>query len=95
MTKPWEEMWFTKMRGSGVELTREGVAEEDEDIPLIARSFEQRSGDMQIQRRDLASAAPDLARVLLSIEWLSGGVPGTACIVCGAVCYVVIDDGVC
>lgn len=67
--KPHEETWFTKFRGTGVELLREGVAVEDEDFPLIARSFEQRSGDMQLERMDLASAAPDMARVLLAIEW--------------------------
>jgi hypothetical protein len=83
MAKVFEEEWFTKMRGTGVELLREGVAEEDEDLPLIARSFEQRSGDMQIPRMDLAAAAPDMARVLLAIEWSDTANEPDGCPSCG------------
>lgn len=74
--KPWEERWFTKMKGAGVELLRE--RETGDDIPLIARSFEQASGDMQLARMNLAAAAPEMARALIAIEWDGGDVAGNS-----------------
>lgn len=66
MTKPWDETWFTSMKGSGVLLSREGEC--GDEIPLIARSIEQASGDMQLARLELAAAAPEMARALLTVE---------------------------
>lgn len=65
MTKPWEETWFAE---SCARLTRaDGPDPQWGDRRHVADVAEDSD-----ERARLASAAPDMARVLLAIEWAGG-----------------------
>lgn len=74
MTKPWEEDWELRHEGAVV-----GVAgQEEKDIASAPYGSE--APDLRARLRFL-SAAPDMARLLLELEWADG--ERAACPICG------------
>lgn len=81
MTKPWEEEWSAAEQPSPLcqILRRTGPGEACGDL-------------LDGERLVLAVAAPDMARVLLDIEW-SGGDDGGYCPACQGVEHHVSSPG--
>lgn len=76
MTKVWEETWV-QTQSCCIRLAT--------TVPTIAwfAAEGSRDGDLDCDRARLAAAAPEMARLLLQLEWTQGGVWDPAgCHVC-------------
>lgn len=87
MTKPWEETWSYKLDAEDRAQIHVSV---DGDWELVAEHGWQRSAvavPVVEARFQLASAAPEMARVLMHLEWCNDDVSGPYCESCNAVRY--------
>lgn len=75
--KPWEETWTAAIGGASIIF-------DGEDWPLFRSFAEARS-----EHAKLATAAPELARALLSVEWVNHYDGSTEC----PWCHALEEDG--
>jgi hypothetical protein len=79
MTKPWEEAWDAEDHCDVDEFYGAGVQLVPWQLYLVDTEECHPFSQLKARAR-LASAAPDLVRVLLAVEW---GCPGRYCLSCG------------